>query len=61
MKTQKEILSSLTEVELDILNKTMSTEQSYLYITDLKQNRAKEKEVIERIINNIKKVVKNEN
>jgi hypothetical protein len=41
MKTQKEIIGSLSKEEQQILQNVMTLEQTNLYIKDLKQNRSK--------------------
>jgi hypothetical protein len=61
MKTQKEIIDSLSKEEQQILQNVMTLEQTNLYIKDLKQNRSKEKETIENVVKLIEKAVRNEN
>ncbi|GLS89932.1 hypothetical protein GCM10007916_09990 [Psychromonas marina] len=61
MKTQKEIINGLTKEEQQILHSVMTIEQTNLYISDLKQNKSKEKETIESVVKLIEKVVKSEN
>jgi len=61
MKTHKEIISTLSKEEEQILQNVMTLEQTNLYIKDLKQNRSKEKETIEQVVKLIEKVIRNEN
>ncbi len=58
MKTQKEIISALSQEEQQILQNVMTLEQTNLYIKDLKQNRSKEKETIENVVKLIEKAIK---
>ena len=61
MKSQQEIIASLSVEEQTILQNIMTLEQTTLYINDLEKNKTKEKETVYRVINLIEKVVKNEN
>jgi hypothetical protein len=61
MKSQKEIISQLSKEEQQILQNVMTLEQTNLYIKDLKENRSKEKEVIENVVKLIEREIRNEN
>ncbi|MDO6610522.1 hypothetical protein Q4601_11995 [Shewanella sp. 1_MG-2023] len=61
MKSQKEIINQLSKEEQQILQHVMTLEQTNLYIKDLKENRSKEKEVIENVVKLIEKEIRNEN
>ncbi|MBE8232409.1 MAG: hypothetical protein HAW67_01645 [Endozoicomonadaceae bacterium] len=61
MKTQKEILATLSKEERLILDAIMNLEKANLYIKDLKQNKSKEKNVIENVVKRIEEVIRNEN
>ncbi|PKH87324.1 hypothetical protein [Colwellia sp. Bg11-28] len=61
MKSQKEIISQLSKEEQLILQNVMTLEQTNLYIKDLKENRSKEKEVIENVVKLIEREIRNEN
>tara|TARA_R110000765_G_scaffold323962_2_gene415594 strand:- start:3111 stop:3296 length:186 start_codon:yes stop_codon:yes gene_type:complete len=61
MKSQKEIISQLSKEEQQILQNVMTLEQTNLYIKDLKDNRSKEKEVIENVVKLIEREIRNEN
>lgn len=60
MKSQKEIISQLSKEEQQILQNVMTLEQTNLYIKDLKENRSKEKEVIENVVKLIEREIHNE-
>jgi len=57
----KEIISKLTKEEQQILQNVMTLEQTNLYIKDLKQNRTKEKEAIQNVVNLIEREIRHEN
>ncbi|MGE6448788.1 hypothetical protein [Pseudoalteromonas tetraodonis] len=57
----KDIISKLTKEEQQILQNVMTLEQTNLYIKDLKQNRTKEKEAIQNVVNLIEREIRHEN